>query len=463
VYSLVGSLVGIATSIVPLGAYLYYEREAPGLPLGEALRIFKSVLVAHLFMLAAVVILIAAVPGVAGWLAGAIGIDADSAVALVILVVLAGETLAGHFGRFLFVRREIEAGNKVEFLQAGLWGAIAFGVFLARPGTVSLLFVLGLWAASLGCAVIYGAWRTGLRPLWETRVHPGIWLTAVGFGFPLLAVNLLSAANWLGRFVLTEHASTGVVGVFTYHYNIVLMVAAVSVPFVGTPLESHAVAAHNTGQPERGRYLVGAALRLRMLIVVPLLLTVCLWSDAVIRLLARPEYAGGPWLMAALAPAPVLMIVSGALHRLVMFERRTLALGFCYAVAAAVEMLMYLVLVPWQPIWGGVIATDVGRLALLILLVRVCRRAAIPLDFAFGRQLVAALPCLAALWLFALAIPELPPVATLAGAGVVGAIAYAVAARSVGAISGAEMRRLGEAFRAETGRLRQRAAEKQPR
>ena len=407
VYSLIGAVLGMSTSLLPLGVSQYFMREVPGIPASRAATIFKSVVGIQLITMGCLFGVTLTLPWSRAWLTHRLGLPAESGLILLISALILVETLASDFARFLFSRKEIERGNIVAFFQTGCWAYAAFALFAVKPTAVNLTTVLALWCASLVLAIVYGGWRSNLRVLMVAPFQPSVYVTALGFALPLLSSQFLAVVNWLGRFLIAGTYSTTAVGIYTYHYNVVLMIAAISSPLIGTPLDPYVVEAYNTGQHQRSGYLLGAAMRYRLLLVIPLLVVAGMWSDVLIRSMARSDYAAGH-LLALLTPVPILMIVSSTFERVLFLERRTPITGRCYLYAAAVQLVLYLMLVPWHPYFGPAVATEGGLAALALLLWYHARSAAVTIETALGRVALAGVLCLGVAWVLAKIIPPLP-------------------------------------------------------
>ena len=442
IYSLIGMVVATSTSLFPLGVTQYYVREIPGVPLRSAMKIFKSVIGIQMVFLLAAIASVLAIPALREPFNRWLGIGGLPMFALLVAGLLIGENLAADFGRFLFFRGEIQRGNVVSFLQYGLWAYAAFALFLFAPHAMTLKNVLLLWTLSLAAAALYGFFRVGPRALWEAPIEPGIYRTALRFGFPLLTASTLAVANTVGRFVLANSHSAHLVGIFTYQFNIVLMIGAISAPLIGNPIDPYAIEAYNVGHTERCRYLLGASLRYRMALVIPFLIVASIWSEPLIRLLAKREYMAGGWLLASLTPLPLLAILGNTFERVLFLERRTGTIGRCYLIAAAVQIGITFWLVPQHPYKGMVLASLAGGGGLTGMLWYHARKTKMAVDTALGRLLPSTVCALAVACAAAKLLPGGRPFNVLAAATLIVCAAYALFAYLYRVLSQSEIKKL---------------------
>lgn len=438
VYGLVVAVVAMSTGLLPLGVHHYVLREVPGARPRDAATIFTSVTAVQVALLAGVVLvsvpLLASVPAIGALFA----LDRHPALLPLIATVLFVDCLVGQLARFLYARRDIAGGNVVLFLQTGAWAYLAVAAFVL--GGLTLSSALALWAGALVLALAYAAWRLDVRALVRAPFEPRRFLTAVRFGVPLLSAHVLAGADWFARFLLASYHSTEAMGIYTYHQNLVLMIAAVTAPLIATPLEPHVVAAYSSGELERSGRLLTLSLRYRLVLVIPLLVVTVTWGDALIRLMARGEYVASPWLFAALAPVPVLLTLANTFERTMFLERRVRAISRCQLTAAAVQLALVLLLVPADPVHGAALALTGGYLTLTLTLWRHYRRSTVTIELALARTALATAPCLAVAWLVASAAPSPASVGVLVAAAAIVVGCYLVFASLFRVLSTAERR-----------------------
>ena len=372
VYSLVAGSVGVATLVLQLGAQHYVVREVSGRPVDTAVAVFKSV-----FVVEYAIVLAAAAAGVfvlgLAWI-GPPDVAATGVQGLIVIATLVvAVSVAQDVARYLSARAEIERYNIVTFLEGGAWPLLVTALYLG--GTeASLTIVLASWILGAIVACVYGFAGIGLRRFVEAPVDARLYPVAIRFGVPLLGTWLASLIlAWSDRYFIAGFHSTTVLGVYSYHYNLVSMIVAVAGPLAGAALNPHIVAAYNSGDEARSERLLATVLRYRLMIVVPLVLVTVTWSDEIVTTLARRAYASAGWLMVWLAPIPVLHSLAVTFERVLYVERRTVAIGACYMGSAVTALALNAVLIPFHPFYGAALATDLAMALLVVVLWRQAR------------------------------------------------------------------------------------------
>ena len=373
-YSLITAFIGLGIAAFSFNAFQYIVREVPGRPSSESASLLKSILLCETILLAAAAGVLCS-PLIGDRLARLLGLSAENRFVAWIGLLLIGENTATELMRYLYARKEIEKGNLVSFLQNSLWPIALFWLFLLSPKMLGLPLLLMAWTAGLIGAIGYGLKQTGLKELWRAPFQPKIYRQAVLFGFPMTLTYSVVIANWAGRFMLSGFHSPAVVGVFSYHLNIILMISALSAPLIANPIDPYVTDAYNTGRPQESGLLLSAALRWRILLVLPILLLAVAWEKNLVTLLARPEYASGGRLLALLSPIPILNAFGATYERVLFLQRRTGAIGRCYLIAGLIQILLYGALVPWNPYGGAAAATVAGLLVLVLLMGHQARKA----------------------------------------------------------------------------------------
>ena len=448
VYSLMTAVVGMGLSLLPLGVTQYYVREVPGLPPEEATTVFKSVVAIQTLVFLAAAALFITVPAFHAPLTNAASHQQTGIILLLLVLLLIGEGLATDFGRFLFFRKKIEQGNIVSFLQSGLWGFALFLVYILRPSFVSLQLVLFLWGCSVVSAVLYGAWRSNLRILVSAPIRLEFYRRALFFGFPLLFSQLLAVGNGFGRFVLAHHHSAQVVGIYTYHYNIILMIAAIAAPLVANPLEPYVIEAYNTNQIDKSGRLLGASFRYRIFFVIPLLIVAVFWYRPLIQLMAKKDYLVGPGLLLVLSPIPILAVFGNTFERILFLQRRSVQIGQSYLIASILQIGLYLLLVPIHPYWGAAAATNAGLGTLALLLFIFSRQTEFQIHLNLGRLGAVTCASLAVAFSTARLMPtHLPPALLLASTTVLIGASFLLFSILFGLLSEGETRILWDLIR----------------
>ncbi len=444
IYILIATMVVMITSILPLDACQYYMREVPGRPPLQAAMLFKSIVGVQTALLTALVVPFLCAPWPRAWLAQRLGLSNMPGVLFLGGVLVITESLVTELVRYLYAKREIEVGNIVLFFQTSLGGLLAFCFFLWGRGRLTLPLVLGLWFFSSCTALLFGLLSASPVDLWKAPFDPKAYPAALRFGIPLLAARLGSSLDWILRFLLAAFYSTQVVGAYTYHYNIILLVGTVTAPFISGPLEPHVIAAYNIGQTERSSLLLSVALRYRLLFILPILVGIALWGEKLVGVMAHADYVLTGNLLFLLVPIPIIGAATNTFERVLYLQKRTGVIARCYGISFAVQLLLYLVLIPIHPYHGTAIATVIGASTLAFLFWVYSRSSNVPIAIHPAQIATAGIPCLAAGWAFGRIAPRLPHLWFLGLGGFTLAVVYLACIWKFGLIRPEELRLLRE-------------------
>ena len=443
-YILIATVVVMVTSMLPLDACQYYIREVPGRPGMQAATLFKSIVGVQTAFLIALVATFLFVPWPRAWLTQRLGLSNMPGLLLIAGGIVLAESLSTESVRYLYARREIERGNIVLFFQTSLSGILAFSSFLFARGHLTLPLILGFWLFSSCLALLCGLLSARPADLWTAPFDPKIYSAALKFGIPLLAARLGSSLDWILRFLLAAFYSTQVVGAYTYHYNLILLVGTVTAPLISGPLEPHIIAAYNVGETNRSSLLLSVALRYRLLFLLPILVGIALWGEKLVQVMAHTDYVVAGNLLLILAPIPIIGAVTNTFERVLYLQKRTGVIARCYGISFAVQLLLYLFLIPLNPYHGPALATLIGASSLAFLFWVYSRSSNVPIEIHPGRIALAGIPCLAAGWAFGRMLPQLPQLWFLGFGGLTLAMVYLACIWKFGLIRPEELRLLKE-------------------
>ena len=443
-YVLIATTVVMITSILTLDVSQYYVREVPGRAPLHAAGIFKSIVGTQTVLLTSLVAACLFLPWPRVWLAQRLGFSNRPGLIFLVGALAITESLATEWVRYLYARREIERGNWVIFFQTSLWGVLAFSFFLFDRGHLTLPVVLGLWLSCSFLALLVGFLSAWPADLWKAPWDPTIYPAALRFGIPLLAARLGSSLDWILRFLLAAFYSTQVVGTYAYHYNIILMIGAVTAPLISGPLEPHVIAAYNTGETDRSSLLLSAALRYRLLFILPILVGISLWGERLVQVMAHADYVLGGNLLLLLVPIPIIGAITNTFERVLYLQKRTGVIARCYGISFALQLLLYLFLIPLNPYQGPALATVIGASTLAFLFWTYSRSSDVPIELHLGRIAAAGIPCLAAGLVFGRLLAQLPHLLFLGLGGLTVAIVYLLCVWKFGLIRPEELRLLKE-------------------
>jgi O-antigen/teichoic acid export membrane protein len=221
-----------------------------------------------------------------------------------------------------------------------------------------------------------------LSILWTVGVKcsPTLFLDFVKFGVPLLPSQM---GLWFGylsnRFFLQAYASLTEVGLFTFGYNLGILVSR----FVSTPLNSFWAPRKLElllSRSEEAPGLVSRVCIYSTILVVFIALLLSLTARDIVKIIAGAEY----YRAHEIVPAMCLAIAIGSLENHVnagiLLKKRTGLLSLCGVLSLVAMLAANYVLVPIWGMWGAASAILVGNV-LRVSLIYLSSQSIHPLPF----------------------------------------------------------------------------------
>lgn len=257
------------------------------------------------------------------------------------------------------------------FLTTNLWlVALVPALLWFRPSLVQLA---GLWLAGL---VVPMAWilRWTLRSLGpegrRARPVPERMKASAAYGLPLISRNIASSLmRLMDRYVILRFVGAAQMGLYTVPVLLVTYAADITyfLDFIFPHVSGRWQANRAAGRPgcsgDAAEYF-HLALRLALLVTVPLATGILLWGTAVVRLLAGDAYAAVGYLFVLLVGQVVLIPFSNLLHFAMMLDGRTSRIGATIMGATVVNIGLNLALTPRLGLPGAAWA---GTLSYVVL------------------------------------------------------------------------------------------------
>ena len=438
-YSIIAATLGFAGYFVQLGAHHYYLRQVPGKYSLQGASIFKSVFLVQATIILALAALVLAVPGFASATSSFLTLEGHRGALFILVALVVTDVAAADFIRYLAAKTQIEQSNVVSFFRLSSWALVVFVLFTTFPRAVDLSLVITIWLGSLVLGTLYGFWRARPRELVRSPFHPSLYVQAVKFGFPLMFTSLSALFIELSdRFFILKYYTGETLGIYSFHYNIIAMVVAVSGPVIGNVLAPYAVEAYNRGQMERTGSLLSGILKYRLILVAPVLVAVALWGPEIVTLLARPSYARAGQLTAFLVPVPVLMILNGTFTRVLFLQNRTVVIARSYILAAILNLGLNFGLIPLHPYYGAAGAKVAGLLTLLVLLWYHGRSSDVRVNLRLQRLAIATGPAVLGGWFATRLLPTGGPLALVLLGGAAATVTYIACVKLFGVLSRSE-------------------------
>ena len=265
---------------------------------------------------------------------------------LVVLALLAGPVVVVNTLLGQVLRNEFRAGlfALLNVITAVLGVALSLYLILELDFGVEGVLAGGLAAALLVLPVRLWVVRSLLRPVFSMSVARRL----LAFGLPLVPA---AAAGWVmsvsDRIVLGKLADLREVGLYAVAASVASVLTFLNAP-LGEAWGPHAVQAYERDS-ETARDFYGRVLTYIVLAFGFLAVAVTAFGRELLSLLTQPEYASARAAIAPLALAAVAFATIQVTSAAISMRHKTWYIAAVTAVAASVNLLLNVLLVP---IWG---------------------------------------------------------------------------------------------------------------
>jgi O-antigen/teichoic acid export membrane protein len=273
---------------------------------------------------------------------------------------------------YLLATGEVVRYRLQVFLTSNLWMVALIPALLWFAPSLGQL--AWLWLAGLALPMIW-IFRWSLRSLGEgvsARPVPALMRESARYGLPLISRNIAnSLMRLVDRYAILHFMGATQVGLYTLPIMLVSYAAdtVYFLEFFFPHISSRWQANRALGKPgctgEAADYF-HLALRICLLVAVPMAVGVFLWGGGLVRLLAGASYASVSFLFALLVGQIVLIPLSHFLHFAMMLDGRTDTIGRTIIVSTLVNLGLNLLLIPAIGLAGAALAGTISYAVLVL-------------------------------------------------------------------------------------------------
>jgi O-antigen/teichoic acid export membrane protein len=374
--TLVSLSVSCLAIIFALGSTEFLRSKSPGKPesfqygaLGAAIRLGSAAVA--VFAIPLMLLLILRQPS-------KLDLEAPDFVIACALVLLTLNVVQRVY--FLLGQQKFVYARLSQLLYADTWflPIIPFCFF----GTLTVRTVLWVWLGWMILTVALTHRWTGIGKLWQIKTDPVQMREILVFGLPLLPMML---GDWLfriqDRYILVWLKDATAVANYSLCLNIAMvgymagmsLVEIFNSQFfrkVNAAKETDILALANRSEV---RDLFQLKLRFGLIVTLPAAAALAQCGESVILVLSNERFLDAVPILAWTAPIPVLFLVYFILGRLLMAIDRNIHLGICTLLAAFLNFILNILLVPSLAERGTAIATVISLLLLNLVLACIVR------------------------------------------------------------------------------------------
>jgi len=374
--TLVSLSVSCLAIIFALGSTEFLRSKSPGKPesfqygaLGAAIRLGSAAVAIFAMPLTLLLIL---------WKPSKIDLDTPDFLIACALILLTLNVVQRVF--FLLGQQKFVYARLSQLLYADTWflPIIPFCFF----GTLTVRTVLWVWLGWMILTVALTHKWTGISKIWKIRTDPVPLREILVFGLPLLPMML---GDWLfriqDRYILVWLKDATAVANYSLCLNIAMVgyMAGMSlVEIFNSEFFRRVNATRETdvsalaSRPEV-RSLFQLNVHYGLVVTIPAAAALAQCGEAVILVLSNEKFLDAVPILAWTSPIPVLLLIYFILGRLLMAINRNSHLGACTLVAAFLNFILNILLVPSLGEQGTAIATVISLLVLNIVIAWIVR------------------------------------------------------------------------------------------
>lgn len=287
---------------------------------------------------------------------------------ILVLMVHAAQRVYFLMGKCMYARSRL-----LSLMYADAWvlPLLAF-LFL---GSTTTRMVLLVWAASCCVAIALSSIWIKMRDIWREGKSSATVTELIQFGVPVLPLIL---GEWLFRLedkiVLIALTDTVTMANYTACMNIAMVgfmagtgiLDLLMAEFNGVRNQHETADLEKLASHAELRKLFSAILRFSCVICIPLAAALCCAGLQLLRFLTGPEFHDAAFILPWTAAVPFLMLLGLIFGRTLMAVDRTKIVGISTLMAAGLNLLLNVWLIPLYHELGAAVATT-GSLGLLAL------------------------------------------------------------------------------------------------
>jgi len=367
VYAIVLAALTFGTPIVGCSVHTYLVRHLPGLTNDRQVTIFRTT---FLFEVLAASLWVGVFyrSGAFDYCLASLKMTEYRSEAIVGLVLQIGMVAASEAQYFLTGQKRIEVANVVDYIcqSACVWPLLMMWLLGYK---LTLMSILITHCVGYGVGAAYGLRRSGACSKSPSRSDLPISLAgirdrlatlrqALSYSLPLMVVSVSFYGTKLtDRFFLSHYTHLADVGIYSFTFAFLNMLYSLTSQVIELTIWPYVCEAHDKQDPARAAAILGVALKWSLILFVAGAAVIWTAPSLIVRILARPDYAGGRPVIAILTVGFVALICGHFASYSFMLRRDMLRLMVADIAGAAMAIVGSAILVPRFSYIGASIST----------------------------------------------------------------------------------------------------------
>lgn len=367
VYAIILTALTFGTPIVGFSVHTYLVRQLPGLTTGRQLVIFRTT---FLFEVVAALIWLAVFynSGAFDYCLASLKMTQYRPEAMVGLALQIGMVAACETQYFLTGQKRIEVANVVDYIcqSACVWPLLIAWLVGYKITLMSILITscVGYYAGA-----VYGLQKSGAAhkapsesgtPSSRSTVFDSLPIlrSALSYSLPMMIVGISFYGTKLtDRFFLSHYTHLAEVGIYSFTFAFLNMLYSLTSQVIELTIWPYVCEAHDKQDANRGAAILGVGLKWSLLLFTAGAAVLWTAPNLVVRILARPDYAGGRPVIAILTVGFLALICGHFASYAFMLRRDMLSLMGADLAGAAMAIIGSAILVPRYSYIGAAIST----------------------------------------------------------------------------------------------------------
>jgi O-antigen/teichoic acid export membrane protein len=259
------------------------------------------------------------------------------------------------------------------FSASSLWLVAAIPILLFRSlslTSIAAIWLGGLLVSGLLCALVV---TRNLGKALRMPPKGSLMRLGIAYGVPIIPRNF---ANFLmrlaDRYVILYLINTAAVALYTVPATLVMFAADTQyfLEFMFPHISEQWKKNREEGKPGctgQSSTLFHIALRLSMLMTVPMAVGVVLWGPTLVNILAGKAYSEANIVFRYMAPLIVAIPFTHFVHFALMLDGRTRIIGGLIIASSVANVVLNIFLIPIMGIQGAALATTISYFLLLVV------------------------------------------------------------------------------------------------
>lgn len=374
IYAILAASISFLHSFFLLGFPYYIRTKIPGLPEKKKLQSIFSIFIFEAVFLTIVLAVVALTP-LKDIFLNLLKIPVYGTEFIISLFIIGISILFTINEYFMRAERRIESASLINYTNTSIWVFLLL-IFFFFTGTFNLLTVLSIWAIGVSLSFILSFFY--LRKEITAFIKRSFSISklllkqAIFFSLPLIPFTI---SSWIitvsDRYMINYYMDASNTGIYSLAYSLTTILLTFS-GVISNVLYPYISKSWN--EKKNHHILFNAMLKYNLIILFPGMVGLFILRSQIISLVSGTRYLIGAPSIAILIPYPLFAAISMIYTNQLLLRNRTKLIATINIIAAGLNIILNMVLIPSHGIAGAAMATVISYLFLFIILFILTRK-----------------------------------------------------------------------------------------